>query len=128
MSKIPAEPHPSAPRAPVETPHGTQLVIRSDPWEDAPLSEIMIRVAAAQGRLIWGVGVPITAREAADLFAELRDLSAHNGFHALSAWHAGLASHCRSGTHPTRYIADVIRRSRAHQSNARRGRPWLKQR
>lgn len=128
MSKRAPEPRPSAPRHPVETPHGLQLVIRSDPWEDAPLSEVMIRVTRAVARRQYGPWKGTVTEQAAQLYGDLRDQLGRDGFLALSSWASALAFHAREGRHPALYSEDVIRRSRQHQANALRGRPWVKQR
>jgi hypothetical protein len=95
---------------------------------EAPASEVMIRIARRQGELYWRrVGSPV-GPWSAELYRNLRQWCERHGFHPLAAWHAGLAHHAREGIAPSTYAQDVIRRARAHQRNALRGRPWVKQR
>ena len=94
---------------------------------EAPASEVMIRIARRQGELYWRrVGSPV-GPWSAELYRNLRQWCELHGFHSMAAWHAGLACHARDGIPPSQYAHDVIRRARAHQANARRGKPWLKQ-
>lgn len=96
--------------------------------EGTPLSEVMIRVALAQARRAIRPAKTMRTSEALHIFRELRDLTEHQGFLALSSWHAAIAWAASEGVHPAHYTQDVLRRARAHQRNVARGKPWTKQR
>lgn len=119
---------PAAPTTPVILPDGTQHVIPSDPFEDATLSEVMVRVARAYAKLYYHrPRVPINWHPA-DLYTQVTTDLTQAGFRTLSIWTAAIACNARLGTSPASYSREVIRRARQHRTNALHGNPWRRTR
>lgn len=119
---------PAAPREPVATPDGTQLVLPSSPFEDELLTDVMVRVTRQLAGVYWRrIGSPRDLSPA-DLYAQARQFYLANHIGQFDTWFVAYSWAISQGMSPAQYSADVRRRARGHMLNRRNGRPWKKQR
>lgn len=119
---------PAAPRAPVVTQHGVQLVIPPDPWDDVTLSEFCVRVTRQLAASYWRtIGSPRDISPH-DLYVQARHYWRGRGAGLFDTWFVAYAWACSQGLTPAQYCEDVLRRARGHNTQRARGNPWHKQR